>query len=374
MKIKALAFLPFFLGGFTFLNKIYSIAAVKTTIEMQQDGPYVTYRKKNVVVKYIVRSDGINKVLSYSKPISKKNEVSLSVSTDEPGKKFTVQLKDKLEVEKNEYGKVEKLFVISDIEGNFGAFRKLLQQGNVIDSNYNWIFGTGHLVLTGDFFDRGNQVCEALWLVYSLEDKAKAAGGYVHFILGNHEIMNMSGDLRYLNSKYLQNIILLNEKYTEGMYGTSSELGRWLRTKNIVEKIGSILFMHGGISPAINRMDISLHQLNELARPHYSDFNNIYENNKLDTIFSDLGPFWYRGYYVPKDGNIAAQIDSTLKKFNVNQITTGHTIVGDTISVFQKGKLINVDVQHASGHSEALLIDENRYYRINGLGVKKLIL
>ncbi len=43
---------------------------------------------------------------------------------------------------------------------------------------------------------------ECLWLIYSLEEKAKAAGGYVHFILGNHEIMNMQGDFRYVQDKY----------------------------------------------------------------------------------------------------------------------------------------------------------------------------
>jgi hypothetical protein len=374
MKNKTLAFLPFFLAGFTYTNTNSFSAAQKPTIEIQQDGPYVIYKKNTVVVKYIVGDDGITKVQSDILPVSKKKDLTLSVATDEPNKKFTVQLKDILEIEKNEYNNVDKMLVISDIEGNFSAFRKLLQSSAVIDSNYNWTFGNGHLVLTGDFFDRGSQVSEVLWLVYSLEEKAKAAGGYVHFILGNHEIMNLSGDLRYVNNKYVQNAFLLKENYVDGMYGTYSELGRWLRTKNIVEKIGNILFLHGGISPEINRMNISLQQLNDITRPHYPDINSFYKNKNLDTIFSSAGPFWYRGYYIPKDADITTQIDSTLKKFNVKQIATGHTIIGDTICILQKGKLINLDVHHATGHSEALLIDDNKYYRINRFGVKKSIL
>ncbi len=51
-------------------------------------------------------------------------------------------------------------------------------------------------------FDRGEQVTECLWLIYSLEEKAKAVGGYVHFVLGNHEIMNLQGDFRYVQEKY----------------------------------------------------------------------------------------------------------------------------------------------------------------------------
>ena len=86
-----------------------------------------------------------------------------------------------------------------DVEGNFSALRKLLQANKIITEDFNWQFGKGHLVLIGDFFDRGEQVTELLWFIYSLEEKAKDAGGYVHFILGNHEIMNLSADLRYVN-------------------------------------------------------------------------------------------------------------------------------------------------------------------------------
>ena len=93
--------------------------------------------------------------------------------------------------------------MISDIEGNFGAFRKLLQGNRVIDENFNWTYGKDHLVLVGDFVDRSTMVTEVLWLIYSLEEKAKAAGGYVHYILGNHEIMNMSDELDYVQERYI---------------------------------------------------------------------------------------------------------------------------------------------------------------------------
>lgn len=56
---------------------------------------------------------------------------------------------------KNDFRKVSKQLAISDIEGTFSAFRKLLQGNNVIDDNFNWTFGDGHLVLTGDFLIGG---------------------------------------------------------------------------------------------------------------------------------------------------------------------------------------------------------------------------
>jgi hypothetical protein len=227
-------------------------------------------------------------------------------------------------------------------------------------------------VLIGDFFDRGKQVTEVLWLIYDLEEKAKANGGYVHFILGNHEIMNLSGDLRFVPRKYIDNSGLLNKKYVS-LYDENSELGRWLRTKNIVEKIGDNLFAHGGISGEINKLNLSIPDINKLSRPYYADSTFNYTDKKLDTIFSDLGPFWYRGYYNTQNKVTTQQIDSTLSKFSVKHIITGHSIVADTVSVWHNGKVLNTDTHHAEGKSEALLIDNNKYYRVNAEGKKVLL-
>src|SRR5258705_983545 len=149
--------------------------------------------------------------------------------------------------------------------------------------------------------------------------------------------MNLSGDLRYVQQKYLDDASLLNENYVT-LYDKNSELGRWLRTKNIVEKIGDIVFAHGGISGYINRMNISVPDINRLARPYYADSTSKYTDQRSDTIFSNLGPFWYRGYYEKTNADIPIQIDNTLFQFGVKHIVTGHTIVSDTISVWYDGK------------------------------------
>jgi hypothetical protein len=62
------------------------------------------------------------------------------------------------------------------------------------------------------------------------------------------------------------------------------------------------------------------------------------------------------------------QIDSTITKFNIRHIATGHTIVADTISVLYGGKVLNTDVHHAAGKSEALLIEDGKFYRVNANG------
>jgi hypothetical protein len=334
---------------------------------MQVDGPYVHYLKKKIYVDYIFEANGEKRVVQQTFDSDNREKIELNVATDEPGKLFSVALKPQLTIEPATTTDTRKLFIVSDIESNFKSLRLLLQKAGVIDDQYQWTFGTGHLALTGDFFDRGDQQTEVLWLIYGLEEKAKAAGGYVHFILGNHEIMNLSGDLRYVNKKYMETAALLGKKYGT-FYNDQTELGRWLRTKNVVEKIGDILFMHGGISSPVNRMSLNPNEINSMVRPFYQDSSYLYPDARIDTLYSDLGPFWYRGYYSGTTRATSAQIDSTLNFYQVLHIATGHTVIADTISILFDGKLINTDVPHATGKSEGLLIEDNRYFRITSNG------
>ena len=332
------------------------------------DGPYVLYRNDSVFIKYIEDNSGTRSAKTDSMPVSMRNNINLQVNTDAPGKTFNVQLKQKLSEEKSEYKGIKKMLVLSDIEGNFEAFRKLLQGNQVIDENFNWTFGKDHLVLVGDFVDRGVMVTEVLWLIYSLEEKAKAAGGYVHYILGNHEIMNMANELDYVQERYLQHAKLMNKPYMQ-LFGPNSEIGRWLATKNVMERIGNTLFTHGGVSGYLNNLSISLKELNEITRPFYTDTTYKYKDDRLNLIYSDFGPFWYRNYYKAPRAS-PQQIDSTLDFYNVRTITTGHTIIANEIRSLYNGKVFNVDVHHAEGRSEALLIDDGKFWRVNTAGEK----
>lgn len=374
MKKLILLFFPIVLVSFILPDEKCGHNKNANVMEaVQTDGPYVLHFGNKMYVKYIMNDDGWKILKTDTLDALQKSSYTFTVATDKPGVTFSVKLKPELKNEKCEYKKVSKQFVISDIEGNFRAIRRLLQANGVIDSSFNWTFGDGHLVLTGDFVDRGEQVTEVLWLIYSLEEKAKAAGGYVHFVLGNHEIMNMSGDLRYLNTKYKENTEFLNYSYTE-LYGSNSELGRWMRTKNVVEKVGDMLYMHGGISSVVNNLGISLQKINDIARPFYSDSTFQYPDMKTEILYSDYGPFWYRGYYTGKILATEQQIDSTLDKYDVKKIATGHTVVSDTISVRFNGKVFNTDVMHAKGLSGALLIEDGKFYRVSPLGEKLQLL
>lgn len=279
---------------------------------------------------------------------------------------FTVELKKGYKEERSVFKEPSKLFVVSDIEGQYDTFKQLLQSAGVIDKNFNWTFGKGHLVVCGDVFDRGDKVTECLWLIYYLEEKAKKAGGYVHYILGNHELMNLTGDLRYLNPRYQELARQKNVGYDQ-FYAKQTELGRWLRTKNVMVKIGNQLFLHGGVSQYMNDLDLYIDSINIMARQYY-DLKDDEMPPLAQLLLLDDGPLWYRGYFTEPPATIK-QVDSTLLKFRVKKIIIGHTPV-DRISSFYEGKVINVDVPHARGVSEGLFIDGKKFYTINLQGKK----
>jgi hypothetical protein len=295
--------------------------------------------------------------------MSTKNKIALSFPvSDKPARYFSVQLKQDIYNERGVYVQPSKMFVVADIEGNFYNFCTLLIKGGVMNNALKWTFGDGHLVVLGDCFDRGEQVIECLWLIYSLEEKAKKNGGYVHFILGNHEIMNLNGDWRYVHPKYAASSKV---PYTALYYG-NNELWRWLCTKNIIEKLGNVLFVHAGIANELLQLNLSVAELNNIARPYYTRANESVSDPAVHAIFNpDFSPFWYRGYYL--QNATEELIDATLKHFEVESIVTGHTIV-EKISTFFNGKVINADTDHASGNSEALFIKNDKFYRIDKEG------
>jgi cytochrome oxidase Cu insertion factor (SCO1/SenC/PrrC family) len=367
------------------------INAIREQLVLLKDGPYVVKQQETTKV-ISINGSSVNTSLYTNQKIP-----ALKVQSDIYDRPFMVNLKGKPDFEQSVYEKPAKLFVLSDIEGNFDAFRKLLQANKVIDENFNWTFGRGHLVFNGDMFDRGNQVTECLWLIYSLESKAKDAGGYVHFILGNHEIMNLSGNHAYVREKYLDNASMLKVKYSQ-LFSAVTELGRWLRTKNIIEKIGDILFVHGGISEEVNELPLSIPEINALARAYFDrDSSAMNSSDKSLTVLfnsdNKYSPFWYRGYYLHPARQVklnsrgivdtiykasTRQIETTLNKYGVKRIVTGHTIVDDSnygafITAHYDNKVINVDTRHATGHSEALLNEGRLYFRVNTKGQRVLL-
>lgn len=328
------------------------------------DGPYIFYNENNIVIKQIIKNEsgftGISDTLYGSGNKYFYSQVNDTFS-------FFFSLKDKINTEPCLFENPDKLIAISDIEGNFFALYDFLLNNKVIDKNNKWMFGTGHIVLTGDIFDRGLKVTECLWFIYYLEQEAVKHGGYVHFILGNHEIMNMSGDLRYVRNKYFENCNLLKTDYNS-LYKPDTELGRWLASKNIAEKIGPYLFVHGGISPELDSVTNSIELINNSAREFYFSSKAAKQSgDKLKNILysGKFSPFWYRGYI--KQTINETELEKIIANYGVSTIIAGHTIVDD-VKTFYNGKVIGIDTDHAGGDTEGLLIKDGFEFRVDKTG------
>lgn len=347
------------------------IEMVGTLRDQLFDGPYI-FRKEDSIHVYNICGRLVSSTVMHAN-----SNTSLGVLRNAGNAGFDVRLKPVLKNEPAVFPKPRKVFCLSDIEGNYPVLRSLLISNGIMNKDARWTFGEGHLVFNGDMFDRGNQVTECLWLIYSLEEEAKRAGGYVHFIIGNHEIMNLSNNLRYVREKYIQNARILGIEYKE-MFSEHTELGNWLRTKNIMEKIGDVLYVHGGISPELARSSLSIQDINNLARKHYAGGLDS-SNQSLMMLFGyNTSPFWFRDYYEDDTSRVryipdGKQIDTILNRFAATHIVTGHTIVGDTVSLWYQNRIINVDTKHSNGKSEALLIDQDKYYRASINGSRELL-
>jgi hypothetical protein len=261
------------------------------------------------------------------------------------------------------YSKIDSIGIIGDIHGEYDTYIDLLKSMGIIDGKLNWNFGKGHLLVTGDVFDRGDKVTEVLWHLFGLEKQAEDAGGEVHLLLGNHELMVIDNEISYINEKYRKVAELSKIGYNE-IYSTSSVLGNWLRSKPVIVTIDDILFVHAGISSEMVQRKMNTKKVNRLfgdelnGRP--SDSISTYID--LPFLFTDSGPIWYRGYFSGKDFG-ESKLDSILDFYDKNHIVVGHTTLPSITSLYNT-KIIGVDTGIMYGKSpEMLLYKEGVFYR-----------
>jgi hypothetical protein len=301
------------------------------------------------------------------------------------------------------------LFVVADTHGEFEILVELLQKQGVINRALQWSFGSGHMAVLGDVFDRGPNQTEILWLLYELDAQAKAAGGGLHFVLGNHETLALLGARQYLNPKYRASAQALGVPTYALLWDEHTLLGRWLRTKPSVQKIGGYLCLHGGLSAEIVNRGYTLAAMNQSVRdmltftPAYTGPNDRYAPDDLrvmankhpaatqadrDTavflVMHPLGPLWYRGYFPQAaresgfPGATDDDVSRVLRHFDARAIFVGHTMV-PTVTPLYDGRVIAVQVyprrdDAGIAHMEALLVKKGVFYRarIDG-GVEELL-
>ncbi|MFC1481616.1 metallophosphoesterase [Candidatus Neomarinimicrobiota bacterium] len=323
------------------------------------DGPYVFWIGDSAIVKSLC--DGQVKTSVY--PANQSISILRECGDTLPPLEILGQVPSP---EPDTYTNISKIFAVSDIHGDFDKLITLLRVNGIIDDKLNWRWDKGHLVFVGDIFDRGPSMTETLWFIYRLEKQARLAGGDVHITLGNHEVMVLRNDIRYVHEKYKT---LTSKKLrirVSDLYGPDTELGRWLRSKNIIFKINDILFVHGGVSPALMSSGFRIKDINEAIRRHLDarDYTLRFVKD-LALLFGGAGPLWYRGYFSDQDKPSASteQIDSLLTYFTASNVVVGHTIV-DTITSLYDGRIFGIETGMNKGApGEGLFWEDGKFYR-----------
>jgi len=294
---------------------------------------------------------------------------------------------------------IDRIIAIGDIHGDYDAFTTILRSADLIDKKGKWIAGKTHLVQMGDMLDRGPDSRKVMDLLISLEKQAAKAGGRVHSLLGNHEAMNLYGDLRYAvpgefaayksdNAAALRDVVWQNElklmpskpdgaarkKWEEEhplgwveqrlAFAPDGTYGKWLRTHKAVLKLDDTVFLHGGISP--NVADMSIASLNEEILSRLNDFTKIKDG---DIVTGDDSPLWYRGLATGVEAELMPHVDKLLQSYGVKRIVIAHTPTpGKVLSRFG-GKVLLTDVSMSKAFGSlgraCLVIEGDKIYAID---------
>ena len=231
---------------------------------------------------------------------------------------------------------VDSIFVMGDIHGEFDTLTAVLRNASVIDATGRWSGGTAHLVVVGDMMDRGADVNRTLWYLYDLTRQAEQAGGRVHIVLGNHEIMVMLADLRYVHAKEARIAQHHGITYDRMFDPRHSVLGAWLASRPGMLRVDDVLFAHGGVSSdqlghtiesfddtlaAFTREDLFYHWADSTATLPAMD--SVAFVRRYDFFWGDRSVFWYRGYAL--SDTLSGELRAVMDRFNAAVHVVGHT-------------------------------------------------
>ena len=291
---------------------------------------------------------------------------------------------------------VERIVAIGDIHGDYNNYMATLQAAGLVDRKGKWAGGKTHFVQVGDIPDRGPDTLKIIEHISQLAKQARRKGGRVHSLIGNHEVLNVIGDLRYVHpgeyeafadrkSKTLRDryFKLYIEHYQQSdpegfaqlpedfraqwekehplgwmehrqawdpQWNSEAEYAKWVMDKKVAVRINDNLFLHGGISGFY--CGNSLDSLTERAVAELADW----DPEKQGILTDPNGPLWYRGLSGKTPGMAPSAtppatpetVDAILANHGANHIVVGHTPTMGVIWPEYDGKVVVIDIGMSS--------------------------
>jgi hypothetical protein len=252
------------------------------------------------------------------------------------------------------------------LHGDLDATKRVLRLAGAIDEHDHWAGGALVIVQTGDILDRGNDEPEIIDLFDRIAREAELAGGAVHQLNGNHELMNGDGDLRYVTPEGFSDFVdvLADDdrvadlpEAARGRAAAFAPGGPWatrLAEHNIAVIVGDTVFVHGGIEP---EYAADLDAVNLQTRCWLSG-----RRSQMPPAARDVdGPVWSRIYATPPEA--CEDLARSLKILDVSRMVVGHTTDIRGISSACDQRVWRIDVglsKHYGGPLQALEIVGDR--------------
>ena len=309
-----------------------------------------------------------------------------------------------------------KIIAIGDLHGDFQAYIDLLSRAGLIDEKQNWSGKDAIFVQTGDIADRGPDTLKIINHLKKLKVEAERDGGRVITLIGNHEAMNMTRDLRYVhpgeykafktkNSKSLRSVTYkANQNNIEAFYrrkdpdlsdkeikkawmksmplgrlehqqawAPEGDIGSWVVRNPAVAIVDDVLFVHGGLSADYRHLSI------ETINDRVSNALRQQTERQDSIINAETGPLWYRGLLPQKSagssGNAEAEVERVLRNYDVDHIVVGHTPSRSGIRAHFGGRLIQIDTgasDHYGGTESFLRIEGGKLFAHDNAQIREV--
>jgi hypothetical protein len=249
----------------------------------------------------------------------------------------------------------ERIIAIGDIHGDVHAARDALRLGGAIDSAGKWVGGALVVVQTGDQLDRGDDEPQILDLFERLRAEAKAAGGALHALNGNHEVINAQGDFRYVTEDGFHDfsdrhpdarVAPLLERLPEASRGRAvaflpgGDIAKRLSQQLVVIQVGENVFVHGGVLEAHVRYGLG--RINRETREWLTGSPSAPAPRML---VAPEAPIWTRDY---SDGTPpaekCAELERVLAALSAKRLIVGHTVQKQGINSACADKVWRIDV------------------------------
>jgi hypothetical protein len=247
----------------------------------------------------------------------------------------------------------ERVVVLGDLHGDVESTREAFRLAGAIDAQDRWVGGKLVLVQVGDQLDRGDDEPEILLLLERLSQEAAQNGGAVHVLNGNHELMNASGDLRYVtedglrdyeavplsSSRKLSPSVPPKARGRMAAFLPGSDLARKLAQRNTVAIVGDTVFAHAGVLAKHVRYGIG--RINDDVR----QFLRGEVPTLVDTVAGEDSPVWTRVYGGRQpSAETCTELNAVLAALSVKRMVVGHTVQDAGVTSACDGRVYRVDV------------------------------